>query len=480
MKKTVVLYPGLAVSHFVPMMQLADVLLDAGYAVVVALIDPADKQDIAFAAVVRRVAASKPRVAFHKLPRIEDPPTVIHDDAQFLLRYLDLVSRYDQLLHGFLCAMPLGSVQAVVVDVLSMGALDVAKKLGIPAYSFDATNASAVAVFLQLPTIRREDQPSFRELGDTPLNFHGVPPMPASHLVEQVLQDPESEVYKVMMDGFRRIPEVVDGILVNTFASLETRAVEALGDLRHLPAAPPVYCVGPLLAEAGKEKEKHECLSWLDEQPERSVVYLCFGSIGTGNHSREQLKEIALGLENSGHRFLWVVRAPPSDDPERPSDPRADPDLDKLLPDGFLDRTNGRGLILKLWAPQVDVLRHKATGAFVTHCGWNSVLEGITAGVPMLCWPLYAEQKMNKVFMVEEAGIGVEVAGWQQGLVKAGEVEAKVRMVLESEEGERLRAQVTSLSKAAAAAWEDGGSSRVAFQRFLSDAEKLKAQAMRG
>jgi len=135
MKKTVVLYPGLAVSHFVPMMQLADVLLDAGCAVVVALIDHADKEDAAFAAVVRRVAASKPLVAFHKLPRIEDPPTVIHD-AQFLLRYLDLVSRYDQFLHGFLCAMPLGSVQAVVVDVLSMGALDVAKKLGIPAYSF--------------------------------------------------------------------------------------------------------------------------------------------------------------------------------------------------------------------------------------------------------------------------------------------------------------------------------------------------------
>ncbi|CAD6272613.1 unnamed protein product [Miscanthus lutarioriparius] len=190
---------------------------------------------------------------------------------------------------------------------------------------------------------------------------------------------------------------------------------------------------------------------------------------------REQLNEIAVGLENSGHRLLWVVRAPPSDDPERLSDPRTDPDLDELLPDGFLDRINGRGLILKLWAPQVEVLHHKATGAFVTHCGWNSMLEGIRAGVPMLCWPLYAEQKMNKVFMVEEAGIGVEVAGWQQGLVKAGEVEAKVRMVLESEEGERLRAQVTTLSKAAAAAWEDGGSSRVAFQRFLSDSEKLKA-----
>jgi len=73
----------------------------------------------------------------------------------------------------------------------------------------------------------------------------------------------------------------------------------------------------------------------------------------------------------------------------------------------------------------VQVLRHRATGAFVTHCGWNSVLEGITAGVPMLCWSLYAEQKMNKVVMVEEVGIGVEMVGWQQELVKAEEVEAR-------------------------------------------------------
>jgi hypothetical protein len=97
-----------------------------------------------------------------------------------------------------------------------------------------------------------------------------------------------------------------------------------------------------------------------------------------------------------------------------------------------------------VWAPQVDVLHHLATGAFVTHCGWNSVLDGIIAGVPTLCWPLYAEQKMNKVFMVEEYGVGVEMVGWQQGLVKAEEVEAKVRLVMESEEGKLLRARVSS------------------------------------
>jgi hypothetical protein len=204
-----------------------------------------------------------------------------------------------------------------------------------------------------------------------------------------------------------------------------------------------------------------------DKQPEGSVVFLCFGSIGASNHSKDQLREIAIGLEKSGHRLLWVVRAPPPDDPQEPFGPCGYPDLD-VLPEGFLERTNARGLIVKLWAPRLDVLHHKATGAFVTHCGWKSVLEGIMVGVPMLCWPLYTEQKMNNVFMVEY-GVGVELAGWQHGLVKAEEVEAKVKMVMESEEGKR----VTEHREAAAIAWKDGGSSQVAFSRFLSDAGHL-------
>jgi hypothetical protein len=228
----------------------------------------------------------------------------------------------------------------------------------------------------------------------------------------------------------------------------------------------PVYCVGLLVAGAGEAREaQHECLAWLDAQPESSVVFLCFGGEGAGNHSETQFKEIVVGLEKSRHRFLWVVRAPPLSDPDEPFDPRADPDVDALLPDGFVQRTSGRGLVVKLWVPQVDVLHHRAMGAFVTHCGWNSVLEGVTAGVPMLCWPLYAEQKMNKVFIVEEYGVGVELAGWQYGMVKAEEVEVKVKMVRGSEEGKR----VTEHREAAAGAWKDGGSWRAAFVRFLLD-----------
>ncbi|RLM84528.1 hypothetical protein C2845_PM04G26340 [Panicum miliaceum] len=409
------------------------------------------------------------------LPRIQDPPAVA-DYGEALLWYFEVVRRYNERLREFLCSLPPRSVRAVVVDAPSVGALGVARELGVPAYTFFAANASAVAVFLQLPWMRAGGQPSFKELGDAPLEFHGVPPMPASYLMRETLQEPESELYKAMMDAMRRNAEP-DGILVNTFASLEPRAGPA-GSSRRRGAEDASSVLrravgrGPGGAGAGT-KEKHECLAWLDTQPERSVVFLCFGSIGAVTHSEEQLREVAAGLQKSGHRFLWVVRAPLRGDTQRLFDPRADADLDALLPDGFLESSEGRGLVVKHWAPQVEVLRHRATGAFVTHCGWNSALEGITTGVPMLCWPMYAEQKMNKVVMVEEAGVGVEIAGWERGLVTAEEVEAKVRLVMESEEGERLRARVAAHGDAAAAACKAGGSSRAAFGQFLSDAASL-------
>lgn len=202
-------------------------------------------------------------------------------------------------------------------------------------------------------------------------------------------------------------------------------------------------------------------------------MLLCFGSMGA--LSMEQLKEIAVGLEKSGQRFVWVVRAPTRiDDPKRFLEKLPEPDLAALMPETFLERTKDQGLVVKSWAPQVEVLRHPAVGAFVTHCVWNSTLDSIMAGIPMLCWPLGMEQKMNKVFMTEDMGVGVEMEGYKTGLIKAEEVEAKVRLVMESEEGKELKTRVTTLKGEAQAVLWFGGSSHAAFDQFLSDLGKLQ------
>ncbi|XVF71938.1 hypothetical protein PTKIN_Ptkin12aG0080200 [Pterospermum kingtungense] len=271
---------------------------------------------------------------------------------------------------------------------------------------------------------------------------------------------------------------LLSGIIINTFETLEPKAIKALAEGFSIPGgpsqAPPVFCIGPLFdTNNGKSRgnddgdnEGAECLKWLGSQPSKSVLFLCFGSMGL--LSKEQLMEIAVGLEISGQRFLWVVRNPaPSNNKNQGFAEGQEPALDTLLPEGFLNRTRERGLVLKAWAPQVEVLNHDSVGGFVTHCGWNSILESICAGVPMVAWPLYAEQKFNKIILVEEMKLGVAVNKSEKGLVSAEEVEKRVRELMEKEEGKLMRDRAMAMKNEAAAAISEGGSSLAALAQLV-------------
>ncbi|GJM99739.1 hypothetical protein PR202_ga16868 [Eleusine coracana subsp. coracana] len=468
-KQTVVLYPFPGVGHIVPMVQLAKVFLRHGYDVTVVLIEPPS----GFGA--GDVARSNPSISFHVLPRIPDPVESAGNKPPFLVM-LELMRRYNDELQEFLLSIPRRQrLHSLVTSMFTAHAVDVAAKLRVPVYTFFASPAAVLAVVTQLPALLAGRTTGLKELGETPLEFLGVPPFPASHIMPEVLEHPEEEFCKAIVDVWKRNTDT-DGVLVNTFELLESRAVQALRDPHQcvVPGRvlPPIYCVGPLVngdkdqAEsklASSIRRRHECLQWLDAQPETSVVFLCFGSRGV--LSVEQLKEIAVGLDKSGHRFLWTVRKPAGE---------SEKDLDDILPAGFLERTKGRGIVVESWAPQTDVLRHPSTAAFVTHCGWNSTLEAITAGVPMLCWPLYAEQMLNKVLITEDMGLGLEMKGYKAGFITAEEVEAKMRLVLESEEGGELRKRIAARKEEAEMALQDGGSSQVAFAKFLSDVNNLR------
>nr|CAK26792.1 putative glucosyl transferase [Sporobolus stapfianus] len=470
MTKTVVLYPIRGAGHLTPMIQLARLFLQhGGFNVTVAI--GSSPEDSDFSALVARAAAANPSVTFHILPQPSSTPDGSNTDVtpkhkHPVVHLFDTLGAMNAPLRDFLRSLP--AVDALVVDMFCYDALDVAAELELPAYFLYASGAGDLAVFLNLPSARAGMTTSFAELGDTLLTLPGAPPFKASDLPADAIND--NEVARCTRRMFERMPES-HGILVNSFEALETRAVRALRDGLCVPdrATPPIYCIGPLVSGGGGEKE-HECLRWLDAQPDNSVVFLCFGSMGT--FSKKQLHDIAVGLEKSEQRFLWVVRSPRSDD-HKFGEPRPELDLDAFLRDGFLERTKERGLVLKSWAPQVDVLHHRATGAFVTHCGWNSTLEGIMAGIPLLCWPLYAEQRMNKVFIVDELKLGVEMRGYNQEVVKAEEVESKVRWVLESEAGQAIRERVLAMKDKAAEALKEGGPSHVEFVKFLKDLEAV-------
>uniref|UniRef100_A0ACD5U183 Uncharacterized protein n=1 Tax=Avena sativa TaxID=4498 RepID=A0ACD5U183_AVESA len=462
--RTVVLFAGLGVGHLTPMVELAKIFLRHGVPVVIAIPTAPPSAATVFAATSSdgpRIAAANPSIPFHHLP----PPDYPTPDPNPFLQVLDVLRLTGPSLLAYLRSLP--SVAALVLDLFCIDSLHAAAQSGAPAYVYYTSAAADLAAFLHMPHHFATTEGDFKDMGKALVRFPGIPPIPASDLPQSVL-DRASRTYTARIGHYARIPDV-QGVLVNTYEWLEARAVQALRDgacVPHRPT-PPVHCIGPLIVKgAAAEGERHACLSWLDAQPERSVVFICFGSLGAV--SAAQLKAIAHGLESSGHRFLWVVRTPPAD-PAKFFLPRPPPDLDALLPEGFMERNVDKGMVLKMWAPQAEVLRHAATGAFMTHCGWNSILEAASAGVPMLCWPQYAEQRLNKVFVVDEMKAGVVMEGYDEELVKAEEVEKKVRLVLESEEGEKLRERLAMAKEKAAEAVADRGSSQTAFAEFLKD-----------
>ncbi|CAD6236901.1 unnamed protein product [Miscanthus lutarioriparius] len=417
-EKTVVLYPSLGVGHLNPMAQLAKAILrHGGVAVTIAVVDPPEKHAV-LAAALARLAAVSPSITVHLLPI--PPCASSKQHSHPMMPILDALRAANPALREFL-ASRVPAVDALVVDMFCTDALDVAAELAIPAYFFYPSADGDLAIFLQIPDVCGAGPSSLKDMGKAALNFAGVPAVRALDMPD-TMQDWESDVGSVRLRQLARMPEAA-GILVNSFEWLESRALKALRDGHCLPgrSTPKIYCVGPLL------------------------------------------KETARGLERSGDRFLWAVRSRSS----REEQNSREPDLEALLPDGFLERTRGRGLVLKNWAPQTQVLRHEAVGAFVTHCGWNSVLEAVMSGVPMICWPLYVEQRLNEVHVVEEMKIGVVMEGYDEELVTADEVEAKVRLVMESEEGKKFRKRTAMAKEMAANAIKEGGSSHVELGEFL-------------
>ncbi|CAI0542107.1 unnamed protein product [Linum tenue] len=296
-------------------------------------------------------------------------------------------------------------------------------------------------------------------------------PLPCKFLPSVVV---EKEWLPLLIDNTRRLREA-RGIVVNTFLELETYALGSVS----VAGNPPVYPVGPL--EEEEEEEYKEVMEWLDGQPAGSVVFLCFGSMGS--FAKEQATEIAAALERAGHRFLWSLR--------RPSEmgitgvPGEYENFDDVLPGGFLDRTSGVGKVIG-WAPQMAVLGHQSVGGFVSHCGWNSMLESVWFGVPIGAWPMYAEQQLNAFQFVEDLGFAEEIRmdyrwgsgkiikmdyRWDGGMmVTAEEIEGGIRrlMAAENDEG-RKRKTVKEVSEMSKKALTEGGSSCSSLSRFIQD-----------
>ncbi|KAJ4844828.1 hypothetical protein Tsubulata_043433 [Turnera subulata] len=217
-----------------------------------------------------------------------------------------------------------------------------------------------------------------------------------------------------------------DGVLFNTVEEFDEVGLSYFRRKLGRPA----WAIGPILLSkenrAGVSADS--CKDWLDTKPEGSVLYASFGSNNTISPS--QMIQLAMALEGSGKNFIWVVRPPIGFDIN--SEFRAK----EWLPPGFEERAkdSGRGLIVQRWAPQVEILSHRSTGAFLSHCGWNSVLEALNNGVPLIGWGMAAEQFFNVKFLEEEWGVCVEVARGKTCEVRHEDVRTKIELVMNQTE----------------------------------------------
>ncbi|KAK7362600.1 hypothetical protein VNO77_04717 [Canavalia gladiata] len=360
----------------------------------------------------------------------------------------------------------------LVADMFFPWATDSAAKFGIPRIVFHGLGFFPLCVLACVRQYKPQDKVS------SYMEPFVVPNLPGEITLTkmQLPQIPKhDEVFSKQLEEANESELKSYGVIANSFYELEP----VYADHYRNELGRRAWHLGPVSlcnrdteekARRGREAaiDENECLKWLQSKEPNSVVYVCFGSMTSFPDA--QLKEIAMGLEDSGQSFIWVVRKGSKSEDEKL----------EWLPEGFEERIEGKGLIIRGWAPQVMILDHEAVGGFVTHCGWNSVLEGVCAGLPMVTWPMYAEQFYNAKFLTDIVKIGVSV-GVQTWIgmmgresVKKEVIEKAVKRVMVGEEAEEMRNRAQELGKMARQAVVEGGSS---YSDFNSLVEDLRSRA---
>nr|AVW82167.1 putative UDP-glucosyltransferase UGT71D3 [Barbarea vulgaris subsp. arcuata] len=459
--------PTPTVGHLVPFVEFARRLIDQDDRIRITILLMKLQGQSHLETYVKSIASSQPFVRFIDVPELEEKPTFAARQAVEAYFY-DVMERNIPLVRDIIMAI-LSSpaldgvvVKGVVADFFCLPMIDVAKDVSLPFYVFLTTNSGFLSMMQYLADRHKKDTSIFVRNSEEMLSIPGfVNPVPVKVL-------PSALVFEDGYDAFVKLAILFSkakGIIVNTSFDIEPYSVNRFHHQRNYPS---VYDVGPLFnpkAHPHPDQDltrRDELMKWLDDQPEASVVFLCFGSMG--RLTSPLVKEIANGLELCQYRFLWSLR------------PEEEVANDELLPEGFLDRVSGRGMICG-WSPQVEILAHKAVGGFVSHCGWNSIVESLWFGVPIVTWPMYAEQQLNAFLMVKELKLAVELKldymAHSDELVSAKEIDTAIRCVMNKDDNV-ARKRVMDISQMAQKATVNGGSSYSAIEKFIQDVIGIK------
>ncbi|KAL3526586.1 hypothetical protein ACH5RR_011242 [Cinchona calisaya] len=338
-----------------------------------------------------------------------------------------------------------------VVADYSMGcAVEVAVKMGLNGVAFWPAAAALLAQLFSIPKLMDDGiidstgAPLKNEMVKLSPNMLAMDP---AHFVWNCIADANANrnAFELTIKN-NRIIGMVEFLICNSTDELEIEAFTLY---------PEILPIGPLLARnrLGNSvghfwPEDSDCLTWLDKQPPQSVIYVAFGSFTVFDQT--QFRELAMGLELTNMPFLWVVRQDLTKETEH------------AYPEGFEDRIRGRGRLAG-WAPQQKVLSHPSVACFLSHCGWNSTIEGVSNGLPFLCWPYFADQFLNQSYICDVWKVGL---GFTQknGIVGRCEIKSKIEQILADEE---LKTRALALKAKVVNSVKEEGRSGKNFNNFI-------------
>ncbi|KAI3519893.1 hypothetical protein L1887_09113 [Cichorium endivia] len=444
-RRRIVLFPLPFQGHINPMLQLANILHTQGFEITIMHTDYNSPNHSNYP----HFTFNSITDGFSEIEQQLPPPT--NPDAGYFLNYLNrsCVDPFTDCLAKLLAESNKGSIACLVTDAAFYFTQAVADTMKLPRMvlrtgSLSCTNAySVLSIFSKKGCINRTKED---------LDYEAtVPEYPLMKVKDVMKMAINPQSYGDFLANMLKQMKVSSGIIWNTFKELEEPALEIICHDYPVPS----FTIGPLnkyfsSSSSSLIEQDKTILSWLDTQAPKSVIYVSFGSAASITDS--EFQQVAYGLINIGLPFLWVVR---------PKVVRGSEWLESL-PEKFLEDVGDRGRIVK-WCPQQEVLAHQATGCFWTHNGWNSTLESICEGVPMVCSPCFTDQPINARFVSDVWKIGVML---DDGFEKVG-IDMALRRVMIDKEGEEMRERASCLKEKVNLSLKEGGSSHQSLKSLV-------------
>ncbi|KAL5709985.1 7-deoxyloganetin glucosyltransferase [Ranunculus cassubicifolius] len=383
-----------------------------------------------------------------------------HDEFMASLLHV-FWAHVDDLVQNIIAAESTPPLRCLIADTFFVWPSSIAKKFNLVNVSFWTEPALVFTLYYHMNLLRKNGHFGFHDNREDTIDYiPGVAGIEPKDLMSYLqATDTSTIVHKIIFKAFEDVKKA-DYVIGNTIEELEQDIISAL------QVEKPFYSIGPIFPSGFTKSSvatslwpESDCTNWLDTKPHGSVLYVSFGSYA--HVSKNDLTEIAHGILLSNVNFVWVLR------PDIVSSDDAHP-----LPAGFTKECEGRGMVLP-WCTQIEVLSHPAVGGFLTHCGWNSILESVWCGIPMLCFPLLTDQFTNRKLVTDDWNIGIGISdGKSIGRNKVSEL---ISLVMNGKLGDEFRSRMKQVKKRLKDAMQEDGSSEKNLNKFINEISKTCA-----